>query len=147
MSGEPHEGVTVAGSGRRPRPGGTQRPVTSAPEQGGSASIFVAEDRLARVSRALAAIRTDLGFESASLFVRGPGGWELLHREGAQQRWHGVLDPGVLEGTPEAAEYSDVRSIPGIGSRLARLGCASMAVLPVPDGGRLLLDSRQPWTR
>src|SRR5439155_1017620 len=88
--------------------------------------------------------RSDLGFETATLFVRGPEGWELLHRQGFQQPWHGVFDPGVLEGTPEAAEYPDVRSIPGIGSRLARLGCASMAVLPVPDGGRLLLDSHKP---
>jgi signal transduction histidine kinase len=97
-----------------------------------------------RLARAMAALRDDLGFETASLYVRGPDGWELLIREGPSRGWHGVLDPSVLEGTDEAAEYVDVRSIPGIGTRLAGLGCASVAILPAPDGGRLLLDSGQP---
>jgi signal transduction histidine kinase len=86
-------------------------------------------------------IRDDLGFETASLFVRGPDGWRLLERRGPERSWHGVLDPTALEGTPEAAEYPDARTIPGIGPRLASLGCSSMATLPLPDGGRLLLDS------
>ncbi len=144
MSGKPREGVTVAGSGRRSRPRPNERRPTSAHTPESLAPAFGTDERLAHVGRALDAIRTDLGFETATLFVRGPDGWELLHRQGAQQPWHGVLDPSVLEGTPDAAEYPDVRSIPGIGSRLARLGCASMAVLPVPDGGRLLLDSGKP---
>jgi signal transduction histidine kinase len=98
----------------------------------------------ARLGRALVALRDDLGFETASLYVRGPDGWELLIQEGPSRPWHGVLDPSVLEGTDEAAEYADVQSIPGIGARLAGLGCASVAILPTPDGGRLLLDSGRP---
>jgi signal transduction histidine kinase len=100
-----------------------------------------------RLARALIALRDDLGFETASLYVRGPDGWELLIQEGPSRAWHGVLDPSVLEGTDEAAEYADVRSIPGIGARLAGLGCASVAILPTPDGGRLLLDSGRPSPR
>jgi signal transduction histidine kinase len=100
-----------------------------------------------RMARALVALRDDLGFETASLYVRGPDGWELLIRAGSSRAWHGVLDPSVLEGTDEAADYADVRSIPGIGARLAGLGCASLAILPTPDGGRLLLDSGRPSPR
>jgi signal transduction histidine kinase len=119
-------------SGRRPA--GSQDPSATPPLQSATTSA-------GRLSRALAAVRDDLGFDTASLYVRGPDGWELLIREGPARAWHGVLDPSVLEGTGEAAEYPDVRSIPGIGARLAGLGCASVAVLPVPDGGRLLLDA------
>jgi signal transduction histidine kinase len=89
-------------------------------------------------------VRDDLGFETASLFVRGPDGWKLLERQGPERAWHGVLDPSALEGTEEAAEYPDARTIPGIGPRLAALGCASVASLPLPDGGRLLVDSSTP---
>lgn len=85
-----------------------------------------------------------LGFETASVFVPGPGGWELLERIGPSRAWHGVLDPSVLGGAPEAAEYSDVRTLPGVGSRLAGLGCASVAILPLPEGGRVVLDSSRP---
>ena len=100
--------------------------------------------RLVAMSQAMAGLRDDLGFETASLFVRGAGGWELLEREGPARPWHALLDPSVLEGTSEAAEYPDVRSIPGAGARLAGLGCASVAFLPLPEGGRLLLDSSTP---
>jgi signal transduction histidine kinase len=93
---------------------------------------------------AMAALRDDLGFETASLFARGAQGWELLIRQGRVRPWHAVLDPAALEGTPEAAEYSDARTIPGVGPRLAGLGCASVAVIPVPQGARLILDSSVP---
>jgi len=89
----------------------------------------------------LEGILGDLGFETASLYVGGGGGWKLLHRAGPARAWHSVLDPSALEGTPEAAEYDDARTIPGVGPRLATLGCASVASLPLPEGGRLLLDS------
>ncbi len=92
----------------------------------------------------LVGILDDLGFDTASLFVSSPDGWRLLVREGPRRPWHAVLDPTALEGTPQSAEYPDARTIPGIGPRLAELGCASVAMLPVPDGGRLLLDSRAP---
>jgi signal transduction histidine kinase len=50
----------------------------------------------------------------------------------------------VLEGTDAAAEYPDCRAIPGVvGTRMADLGCASVATIPLPDGGRILLDSAQ----
>lgn len=94
--------------------------------------------------RALAGVRDDLGFDTASLFAGGPDGWRLLDRQGPERAWHGVLDPSALEGTPEAAEYPDARTIPGIGPRLAALGCASVASLPLPDGSRLILDARTP---
>jgi signal transduction histidine kinase len=93
---------------------------------------------------ALRDLRHDLGFETASLFVRGAGGWELLARHGATKAWHAVLEPTALGGTPEAAEYPDARAIPGIGERLAALGCASVASIAIPHGGRILLDSSNP---
>jgi signal transduction histidine kinase len=91
--------------------------------------------------RAMAAVRDDLGFETASLFAPAATGWELLDREGPVRPWHGVLDPAAFAGVPEPAAHPDVRTVPGIGGRLAGLGCASVAVLPLPDGSRLVLDS------
>jgi signal transduction histidine kinase len=93
---------------------------------------------------AITELRDDLGFETASLFARGAQGWELLVRQGPARPWHAVLDPAILEGTPEAAEYPDARTIPGVGARLAGLGCASVAMVPVPQGARLILDSSTP---
>ena len=93
---------------------------------------------------ALGDLRDDLGFETVSLFVRGATGWELLARRGPIRPWHAVLDPAALEGTPEAAEYPDVLALPGMGGRLAGLGCASMASIPVPTAARILLDSSVP---
>jgi signal transduction histidine kinase len=101
-------------------------------------------EQSAGLRSALAAVRDDLRFETASLFVPARSSWKLLEREGPVRRWHSVLDPGALEGSGEAAEYPDARDIPGIGPRLAALGCASVAVLPLPDGGRILLDSTRP---
>jgi signal transduction histidine kinase len=98
----------------------------------------------ARMRAAMAAIRRDLGFESATLFVPGGDGWQVFERDGATRPWHALLDPALLEGADEAAAYPDVRDLPGFGIRLAGLGCASVAILPVPDGGRLLLDSGTP---
>ncbi len=93
---------------------------------------------------ALDEIRDDLGFDTASMYVSSSDGWRLIERRGPTRPWHGVLDPSALEGTPEVAQYSDARTIPGVGRRLAQLGCASVASLPLPDGGRLLLDSSAP---
>ena len=93
---------------------------------------------------ALAALRKELGFETASVFASSPDGWRLLEREGPARPWHGVLDPGILEGTSELAEYPDVSGVPGVGPRLAALGCRSVAMLPLPQGTRLLLDSGTP---
>jgi signal transduction histidine kinase len=97
-----------------------------------------------KLADALAGLRDDLGFETASVFVPGSNGWQLLDREGPTRPWHAVLDPAILEGTPIAAEYADSRTVPGFGARLARLGCASLASLPLPEGGRVLLDSGKP---
>src|SRR5438093_9910820 len=93
-----------------------------------------AAEGLSQIRPAMAAVRDDLGFETATLFAPGAAGWELLDREGPTRPWHAVLDPVVLEGTPEAAQYPDVRLIPGVGERLAALACASIALLPLPDG-------------
>ena len=62
----------------------------------------------------------------------------------ASRPWHAVLEPTALGGTPETAEYPDARAIPGIGTRLAVLGCASVASITIPHGGRILLDSSIP---
>jgi signal transduction histidine kinase len=102
-----------------------------------------APDR-AVLRNALSGLLHDLGFETASVFVRSAAGWELLERLGPVRAWHAVLDPSVLEGSPEAAEYPDVRTIAGAGPRLAALGCASVATLPLADGSRVLLDSAAP---
>jgi signal transduction histidine kinase len=139
MSLDPSDGRTVS---ERPHPSDLRSPPRrgDGPDAPSDASVRPG----GRLSRALGALLADLGFETATLFVHGADGWELLVREGPARPWHGVLDPSVLEGTDQAAEYQDVRSIPGIGARLAGLGCASVAILPVPDGGRLLLDSERP---
>jgi len=112
-------------------------------ESGASVELGDASS-ISATEAALRNLRLDLGFETASLFVRGAGGWELLARHGASRAWHSVLEPTALQGTPEAAEYPDVRAIPGIGERLAALGCASVASIAIPHGGRILLDSSSP---
>lgn len=141
------EGLTgpdVAGSSAG-SPAGARRRAgdrSSIPPQGPGRSAL---DRArSEIRSALAGICDDLGFETASLFVPEQRGWRLLERQGPARRWHNVLDPGAFEGTAEAAQYPDVQSIPGVGSRLAALGCASVAILPLPDGGRVLLDSGKP---
>lgn len=101
-----------------------------------------ARDRVVRA--ALKDLRDDLGFQTASLFVRDSSGWKLIHRVGPNRAWHALLDPMAVEGTDAAAQYGDVRALPGIGSRLATMGCGSLAVLPIPGGGRILLDSSTP---
>jgi signal transduction histidine kinase len=93
---------------------------------------------------ALRELRLDLGFETARLFVRSATGWDLMEHEGAERMWHPLLDPVTMEGTPSAAEYRDVRTLPGVGTRLAALGCASVATIPTPGGGRIVLDSATP---
>ena len=65
---------------------------------------------------------------------------QLVDHSGSRRQGLG----GRLLGTAEAAAYPDVRSVPGVGPRLARLGCSSLAVLPLPEEGRLLLDASRP---
>jgi signal transduction histidine kinase len=117
--------------------------ITETPD-GAAEGARLAPSALPDLRRALAAIRDDLGFQTASLFVPGAAGWELLDREGPVRPWHAVLDPAAFEGAPEPSAHPDVRTVPGIGGRLAGMGCASVAVLPLPDGSRLLLDSETP---
>jgi signal transduction histidine kinase len=95
-------------------------------------------------SALLEAIRDDLGFDTASLFIRTGDGWELLERRGPQCIWHVILDPGLLEGSSDTAGYPDVRVLPGIGGRLAAMGCISVGSIGLPEGGRLLLDACHP---
>ena len=124
---EPNEASDERSNGRRRHP-----------------SVLAGAPNLRPIEQAMVALRDDLGFETISLFVRGANCWKLLERHGPVRPWHSVLDPGVLEGTPETAEYSDVRAIPGAGPRLADLGCTSVSTLPLPDGGRIILDSAIP---
>lgn len=100
----------------------------------------------ARVEGALVALLDDLGFETASLFAPGPGAWQLLQRVGPVRPWHDLLDPGLLSGGGPA-EYRDARTVPGVGGRLAAMGCASLAVLPLPQGATLVLDASRPPRR
>lgn len=121
---------------RRPRGGG------SAPGSPTESFPLIRNDQDRGLLRAaLAAVREELGFETASVFASSPDGWRLLERDGPVRPWHGVLDPGILEGTSEASEYHDVTTVPGVGPRLATLGCQSLAMLPLPQSTRLLLDS------
>jgi signal transduction histidine kinase len=141
MALEGYEGMQVAGGG------GAIRPLTGSPGDEVLAPPPVAgQARRVVLRRALAAIRRDLGFDTATVYASGPDGWHVLERDGVTAPWHGVLDPGMLEGLDDAVEYPDVRAIPRIGERLAGLGCVSLAMLPLPYGGRLLLDSRTPAT-
>jgi signal transduction histidine kinase len=139
LSGPSVAGSSAGSSSRALRPAGERPP---SPLHGPSPTPL--EEARTEIRSALAGIRDDLGFETASLFVPGQRAWRLLERLGPARRWHNVLDPGTFEGTTDAAQYPDVQSIPGVGSRLAALGCASVAILPLPDGGRVLLDSGRP---
>jgi signal transduction histidine kinase len=122
---------------RRSRRGGESIP--GSPTE--SLPLIRSDEDRGVLQSALAAVRTELGFETASVFASSPDGWRLLERDGPVRPWHGVLDPGILEGTSEAAEYPDVSTVPGVGPRLGALGCRSLAMLPLPQSTRLLLDS------
>lgn len=96
----------------------------------------------------LRALRDELGFETASLFVPDDGGtWVLTARSGPVRSWHPVLDPEVIEGLSEGGIYPDARQAPGVGLRLSGLGCGSLAVFPVSGGGCLVLDAAFPKHR
>jgi signal transduction histidine kinase len=137
MALEGYDGMQVTGHGAEARP-----VIANGSVEDALSSTFVAgEARRSTLRHALAGIRHDLGFDTATVYVAGPDGWHVLERDGITAAWHAVLDPGVLEGLDGAVEYPDVRVIPRVGERLARLGCASLAMLPLPYGGRLLLDS------
>ncbi|MBI4261735.1 MAG: hypothetical protein HY658_14360 [Actinobacteria bacterium] len=87
-------------------------------------------------------LREHLGFETASLYLPGVGeGWRLVSRIGPARDWDAVLDPTSLDPGTAGAVYTDARSVPGIGPRLAALGCGSVGILPLPGGGRALLSS------
>jgi hypothetical protein len=140
MALEESNGIAVAGGSRRSRP--RTHPLTGGPADASADHLEAARSPDPdAVDRALAELRDELGFRTASLYVHGPSGWELHRRQGPERSWHGVLDPSIFEGVDRIAEYTDVRTIPGVGSRLARLGCSSLAIVPLPDGSRILLDS------
>jgi signal transduction histidine kinase len=139
MSLEATEGATGARAGRGGRAG-----EIVAPEENGFSRSFFSASAPDLVTALLVEVRDDLGFDTVSLYIRGPDGWRLLERQGPERAWHGVLDPTVFEGVSEAVEYPDVRSIPGVGPRLAGLGCSSVAMLPLPDGARIMFDGEAP---
>lgn len=123
------------------------------PEAGRAAAVTFADsvsvlEGQGRVRAALGRVAEQLGFESAALFVPMPGrGWHLVERIGPGHPWDVVLDPATLASKDEAAVYPDAAAVPGLGGRLAALGCGSVAVLPVPDGGRLILSSERSGRR
>ncbi|MFL5797207.1 MAG: sensor histidine kinase [Actinomycetota bacterium] len=96
------------------------------------------------VTGILAALARDTGFETASLFGPAGSGWELVMRAGPTRPWHAVLDPSLLGPVGDGIRYADANDIPGVGPRLATLGCASLAVLPSEGGTRVVLDSSVP---
>lgn len=102
------------------------------------------DDRLRTVLRAL---RDELGFETASLFVpdeEDGGSWVLAARSGPVRSWHPVIDPEVIEGLSDGGIYADARHTPGVGLRLSGLGCGSLAVFRVSGGACLVLDAAFP---
>src|SRR5256885_348763 len=121
MSLEATDGVTGLHAGR----GRPARDIIP-PEEGAFAASLLSTAAQDLVTALLVEVRDDLGFDTVSLYMRGADDWRLLERRGPERAWHGVLDPSVFEGTAEAVEYSDVRAIPGVGPRLAGLGCASV---------------------
>ncbi len=135
--------ATDGGSAARPGRGGFAEEIV-APEKSGLGPAPFSTAARDLVSALLVEVRDDLGFDTVSLYAGGPEGWKLLERQGPERAWHGVLDPSMFEGASEAVEYDDVRAIPGVGLRLAGLGCSSVAMLPLPDGGRLMFDSEAP---
>ncbi len=94
----------------------------------------------------LEALARDTGFETASLFGPAGSGWELVMRAGPTRPWHAVLDPSMLGPVGDGIRYADANDVPGVGPRLAALGCASVAVLPSEGGSRVVLDSSVPTT-
>jgi signal transduction histidine kinase len=94
------------------------------------------------VEGALTDLCAAMGFETASLFVaRGAAGWSLASRVGPERPWHSVIDGAVAGPIGAGVVFADARSLPGVGSRLAGLGCGGIAVLPVPGGARVVLDA------
>jgi signal transduction histidine kinase len=95
-----------------------------------------------RLIDSITAVRQELGCETASLYDLDPvEGWKLMLRIGKDRPWHHVLDPQTLGPLDEPMLIPDVRTFPGIGPRLAALGCGAVGVLALPGGGRLVLDS------
>src|SRR6266511_3496178 len=134
MSLEVTDGVSLA------RPGGAGFPDGGRVQESNGSDSSLKASAWKLVTALLVEVRDDLGFDTVSLYVRGPADWRLLERRGPERAWHGVLDPSMFEGTSEAVEYPDVRAIPGVGPRLAGLGCSSVAMLPLPDGARVMCD-------
>jgi signal transduction histidine kinase len=98
------------------------------------------------VTGILVALARDTGFDTASLFGPAGTGWELVMRAGPTRPWHAVLDPSMLGPAGDGVRYTDANDVPGVGPRLAAMGCASVAVLPAEGGSRIVLDSAIPNT-
>lgn len=139
MSLEATNGV----AGTQPGHGRYTREIVTPDEDGFGPSPLTTPIR-ELVTALLVEVRDDLGFDTVTMYARGPDEWRLLERLGPERAWHGVLDPSVFEGSGEAVEYPDVRAIPGVGPRLAGLGCSSVAMLPLPDGVSMVFDGEAP---
>jgi signal transduction histidine kinase len=95
------------------------------------------------VTGILVALTRDTGFDTASLFAPAGSGWELVMRAGPTRPWHAVLDPSMLGPAGNGTRYADANDVPGVGPRLAALGCASVAMVPSEGGSRIVLDSAE----
>jgi len=89
----------------------------------------------------LATLARDAGFETASLYTPNGIGWELVARGGPTKAWHAVLDPSRLGPVGDGVRFADAHDVPGIGPRLAALGCSSIAVVASDSDSRIVLDS------
>ena len=94
------------------------------------------------IQDALGELCRAMGFDTASLFVRRGGhGWSLAARVGPERPWHSVIDAAASGPIGGGVVYGDARALPGVGARLAGLGCGAVAILSVPGGARVVLDA------
>lgn len=102
--------------------------------------------RRVRMRASLTALLDGLGFETASLWIPAAvdGHWLLADRVGRVGPWHVMVDADLLQRFPQGLPPSHASEVPDIGSRLSSLGCRALAVVPVPGGGRVVLESGAP---
>ncbi len=102
--------------------------------------------RRVRIRASLTALLDRLGFETASLWVPAAveAHWLLADRVGRVGPWHVMVDADLLERFPDGLAPSNASDVPGIGARLSSLGCRALAVIRIPGGGRVVLESGAP---
>jgi signal transduction histidine kinase len=117
-------------------------PPPSAPPADESARALPPVEGLEALRGALGDLRDAMEFESATLWLpAGIRAWAVAAMVGPQRPWHAVLDPAAMGAVGEGVVHADARTLPGIGGRLAALGCGAVAELPLSGGGRVILDA------